>query len=339
MTFSWAIIGPGSIANRFASALTGVDGARLHCVLGRDAARSARFAARWRNLDGSVPAVGGELGTMLEDPRVDAIYIATPHSHHVPFVEQCLRARKPVLCEKPLVVNQADARRLVALARERETFLMEALWTRFLPVYRTVGRWLREGVIGRVRVINSSFCFAPNFDPKSRLFDPALAGGVLLDTGVYNLSMSRWVIERSLGRACPEPLRISVHGALAPTGVDRRVSGILDFADGLVVQFVCASDCLADNALQICGEKGRITIGGRFWEAKQAALVLPDREPEVIHEPFRVNGFEYEIEEATRCIREARIQSESISHEETCATLGWMDEIRRQIGVRYPFET
>lgn len=269
---------------------------------------------------------------------MDGVYIATPHSHHDIFIEACLRAGKPVLCEKPLVVNRPTAERLVALARSRQTFLMEALWTRFLPIYAVVGAWLDDHMIGRLRYIQSSFCFPTAFDPASRLFAPALAGGALLDTGIYNLSMAHWAIARASGQACPEPTSIEASALLAPSGVDTRVMGTLWFPGDVGLQFTCGYDSDAENAMHICGDAGRIVIPNRFWEAREAVLERPGKDPEFRTLPFRVNGFEYQLEEAMACVRRGALQSEGIRHDDTCAVIGWMDEIRRQVGVAYPFE-
>jgi predicted dehydrogenase len=336
-TFAWALIGPGKIAHRFASAVTAMPGVRLRAVLGRDSTRAAGFAASYVNADGSNPIVAESLHQLLSDPLVDGIYVATPHAQHAEWARPCLAAGKPVLCEKPLVPNLAQGRALVSLARERRVFLMEAVWTRFLPSYVLVAQWLRDEAIGQVRGIQSSFCFPAAFEPAGRLFNPALAGGALLDVGVYNLTVTRWILQQALG-ACPDPLSIHATGVLAPTGVDQRVTVTLQFPDGLDSQFICGLDGCAENALTILGERGLIKLPARFWQTTEVLLLQTGMPEQRMHAPFRVNGFEYEIEEAQRCIRAGQIESPSMPHAETLATLAWMDEIRRQVGVRYPFE-
>jgi predicted dehydrogenase len=333
--FVWAVIGPGRIAHRFAEAVNSLPGARLHGVYGRDAANAAAFAARW-SVPGQTPVTAcPDLQALLADPRVDAIYVATPHASHGALVRQCLLAGKPVLCEKPLVPSLAQARELVALSQARKVFLMEGLWTRLLPVYAGVRRWLDSGAIGAVRCIQSSFCFAAPYDPHSRLFDPALAGGALLDLGIYNLALTRWVLEPTPG-ACPEPATWHVDGVLAPTGVDQRVAATLGFPGGVVSQFVCAFDTTADNALHIFGETGAITVPGGFWGASQAVLQPAAQPAQTLHAPLRINGFEEEIEEVMRCVREGRVESPRIPHGETLALMGWMDTLLQRLDVRYP---
>ncbi|HEY1090834.1 MAG TPA: Gfo/Idh/MocA family oxidoreductase, partial [Burkholderiaceae bacterium] len=262
---------------------------------------------------------------------------ATPHAQHGEAIRACLLAGKPVLCEKPLVPHGALGRELVALARERKVFLMEALWTRFLPLYEQLGALLRDGAIGELCGVQSSFCFHPPYDPKARLFAPELAGGALLDLGVYNLSMTRWALQQTLG-SCPEPRRIDVTAKLAPTGVDQRVSGLLEFDDGLSAHFICASDCVSANAMQIIGDKGTIALPRGFSHAQSALLLRPGEADQAIEAPWRINGFEGQIEAVIDCVRSGQTECAVMPLDETLATLAWMDRIRAQIGVRYPFE-
>ena len=340
-TFGWAVIGPGKIARRFAHAVGSLPASRLVAVHGRDAARAAAFAAwshaEWPAADAVAPYASTDLAAVLADPAVDAVYVATPHAQHGAPVRAALLAGKPVLCEKPLVPNRAAGEALVALARERGVFLMEAVWTRFLPAYAVLRGWLREQAVGPLRAIESTFCFPAAFEPASRLFDPALAGGALLDIGIYNLTATRWALEQALGTV-PALERLDVQGRLAPTGVDLRVHGQLGFAGGVVAQFVCGLDLSSPNTLLIHGEGGTISVPLNFWMGQQVALQRHGQPAQVVDAPWRINGFEGEIEEAEACIRAGRVESPSMTHAETLEILGWMDRIRGELGVRYPFE-
>lgn len=338
---NWAVIGPGRIAHRFAQAVQAMPDANLSHIHARDAARGLAFAQQWATPGTALPRVSTDMADLLADADVDAVYIATPHTLHGDAVRVCLLAGKPVLCEKPLVPNLAIAAPLVALSRQCGVFMMEAVWTRFLPVYAQVGSWLRSGAIGPLRGLQSSFCFAAPYDAASRLFNPALAGGALLDIGLYNLTMTRWVLQQALGLrpgAGPELRSLQVHGRLAPTGVDQHVAALLAFDGGITSQFVCALDTQADNGLRIFGEHGHITVPQHFWQGTQALLQHGSEEAVVVDAPLRINGFEGEIEEATRCIRSGLVESPLMPHGETLATLDWMDRMRQQLGVRYPFE-
>ncbi|NCT85531.1 MAG: Gfo/Idh/MocA family oxidoreductase [Comamonadaceae bacterium] len=328
--FRWGVIGPGGIAHRFAAALAGVPGARLAAVLARDAAKGQAYAARWRR-DGQAPArVTTALPELLADPAVDAVYIATPHSHHGEYVRAALLAGKPVLCEKPLVTTLAQGLALVELARERGLFLMEALWTRFLPAYELAGRLLRDGAIGELRAMQSSFCFASPYDPLHRQWNPALAGGALWDIGIYNLAVTRWVLQQLNGGVCPEPVALDVQAELAPSGVDAAVTATLRFPGGVTSQFRCGFDAASLNTFEALGSRAALRFPLDFWQAEAVELVERKAPVQRFAAPFAVNGFEGEIAEAQACIRAGRIESPRMPHAETLALLGWMDAIRAQ---------
>jgi predicted dehydrogenase len=335
--FGWAVVGPGRIANRFADAVKQLPQARLAAVHGRNPRHAATFAQAWSGDQAQPAAVAEDLDALLSDHRVDGVYVATPHAFHADAVRRCLLAGKPVLCEKSLTPNASLSSELTALSRQYGVFLMEAVWTRFLPVYSTIHDWLSRQAIGPIRGLQSSFCFNVPFDPQARHFDPAQAGGALLDIGVYNLSMTQWVLHAALGQ-CPALQSLDVHGTVGPTGVDHRVNASLHFPDGLTSQFQCAFDSRADNGLRIFGELGVISVPSNFWEATSARLQTFDKPPEVVTRPFRINGFEGEIEEAMACIARGEFQSAAMPHADTVAVAQWIDRMRSSLGVKYPFE-
>jgi predicted dehydrogenase len=337
--FSWAVLGPGAIAHRFAEAVQGTPGARIGAVWGRNADSAAAYLRRWPGAAGPVAAVVvAELDDLLGDERIDAVYIATPHDSHAALARACLEAGKPVLCEKPLTPAAATTQTLIDLSRSRGVFLMEALWTRLLPLYAQIRRWLQDGCIGEPLEVESSFCFLRPYDPASRLFDARRAGGTLLDIGIYNLAVTRWVLEAAQG-LCPEPLKVQATGRLAPSGVDQHVEAQLVFPGGVVSRFTCAFDRASDNALRVVGTGGEIEVARDFWQASTARLLRPGQPGEQVHLPWRVNGFEYEIEACMRCIGAGQIESPAMPHLESLALARWLDELRRQMGVRYPFES
>lgn len=333
--FRWGLIGPGRIAHRFADAVHQLPGTRLVAVAGRSEERCHAFAAQCTRDGAPTVATHTSVPALLARGDLDAVYIATPHAFHGDAVRASLQAGLPVLCEKPLVPTAAEAQELISLARERGVFLMEALWTRFLPLYEEVGLWLRSGSIGALRAVHSSFAFHLPYDAQHRTFDPAQAGGALLDIGIYNLSMTRWVLQQALGE-CPPLQGLHAQGRLAPTGVDQRVAATLDFGQGLVSQFVCGFDGAADNGLRIFGERGHIEVPQQFWQATQALLHRDGEAPLSVEAPLAINGFEGEITEAMRCIRAGAVQSPLMPHRETLATMGWLDRLRQAVGVRYP---
>lgn len=324
-SFGWGLLGPGRIAHRFAQALDEVEGARLQAVASRSAERADEFARRYQ-----APSAYDSDEALAADPSVDAVYIATPHRFHHRQARLCLEAGKPVLCEKPLTVNAAEAQDLIRLAHAKRLFLMEALWSRFLPVHRQVRRWLDEGAIGRIQLVTSTFCFQPERDPADRKFAHDLAGGGLLDLGVYNVSLSQWAIRDN-------PSSVSAVGRLGDTGVDELTAVTMVYPGDVVSQFTCSLLFEGVNDMTIYGAQGYVRLHPKFWESTGASLVVDGNERSV-RLPFRRNGFEYQIEEAMRCIREGRGESDGMPLVDSLATMDTMDRIRAQIGLRYSFE-
>ncbi len=337
-SFAWAIIGPGRIAHHFAEAVHRLDHTHLACIHGRDLTRAEAFAQKWTRDSVTPIRATTHIDDVLRSNAVDGVYIATPHPFHAHAIRACLNANKPVLCEKPLVTNATMAKQLAALSRQQNTFLMEAVWTRFLPIVETLRDWIRAGNIGRVRAMQSSFCFNAPFDPQSRMFDPNLAGGTLLDIGIYNITMTRWVMQQAFGVA-PTLHDLQTRAKIGATGVDHQLAATLHLSEGVTSQFISSFESSAENAFHIYGESGSITIHPNFWQATRATQMRESGAIESVERALAINGFEGEIIEAMRCVREGRIESKTISHAETIATLEWMDQIRAQIGVRYPFDS
>jgi predicted dehydrogenase len=281
------------------------------------------------------PAVRSEpdLQALLADPQVDAVYIATPHASHGGPGAPVLAGRQARALRKAAGAQLAQARELVALSQTRQVFLMEALWTRLLAGLRWCAplagqRGHRPGALHPVELL---LCGA--LRPAQPLFDPALAGGALLDIGIYNLALTRWVLEPTAPVPVPRAGRCAGQTACSRlAGVDQRVAATLSFPGGVVSQFVCAFDTTADNTLRIMGEQGSITVPGGFWGASEAVLRWPARRAQTLHAPLRINGFEEEIEEAMRCVRAGAIESPRIPHAETLALMRWIDRAAEASG-------
>ena len=270
--FRWGVLAPGRIAQRFAQALETVKGARLHAVASRSPERGQAFAQRYR---ASVHYDSYE--ALAHDPEVDAVYIASPHRFHHGQARLCLEAGKPVLVEKPFTVNASQAADLIALARGKGLFLMEALWSRFLPVYRRVREWLDDGAIGTIHLISSTFCFQAEPDLSDRKFNHELAGGALLDLGVYNITLSQWVTGEN-------PSAIGALARIGATGVDELTAVTLAYPQNVVSQFTCGFLFDAANDFLIYGTKGHIRVQAKFWESTRAILVVDGKET-VAHSP------------------------------------------------------
>ena len=320
----WGLIAPGRIARRFADAFAVLPTQRLHRVAGRDFAKAQAFAAEW---GGSALA---SIEALCADPEVDIVYIASPHSHHAEQAAMALRAGKPVLCEKSMTPDQASARALIALARERKLFLMEAVWSRFLPAWLRVQQLLEQGSIGQVQRVQSSFCFAPGYDPASRLFDPRLAGGALLDIGVYNLNLTAWVM-RLAGQG--KLVEWGIVGELAPTGVEQMVDGRLRFAGGARAGFVCRLDGLSDNAMHIEGSEGWITVPDGFWHAQSLRWQRRGEAAQTEAHPFARNGFEGEMQACAEALAAGWLEHPQMPQADTLETLGLIDAMRQHLGA------
>lgn len=323
--FRWGLIGPGRIAENFAQALTVIDDAELYAVASRNKQRAISFADKY-----SAKTTYQQYSELVVDDKIDAVYIATPHRFHYEQIKLCLEAGKAVLCEKPLTVNAAQSQELMNLAKAQGVFLMEAVWTRFLPIYGRVKTWLGSGIIGEVKSLDSNFGFCVPRDLDGRMYNHDLAGGVLLDMGIYNVTISQWVYGEN-------PQSIQASALLTETDVDEHTAVNMSYSNGRHSQFTCSFLVKHRNDFCIYGTKGHIKIHDMFWCTSDATLVT-ETEKLTISEPFRATGFEYEIEEAMSCIRAGLLESSIISHADTLATMTVMDTIRSQIGQKYRFE-
>jgi predicted dehydrogenase len=321
----WGIIGPGGIAKAFATGLKAVPGASLAAVASRDAAKAQAFA---KEFDAERVLAGYE--ALAADVGVDAVYIATPHPMHRAHAALCLEAGKAVLCEKPITVNAAEAEQLIAIAQRRRVFLMEAMWTRFLPAMAQVREWLRSGAIGEPRMVSADFGFRCGGEPSSRLMDPALAGGGLLDVGVYTLAFASMVFG-----GAPSTVRALAH--LGATGVDEQNAMACAWPGGRLAVLTSAVRTNTPQEARIQGTAGSIHVPS-FWRARAATLSRDGKPPETVEPPFVGNGYNYQAVEVARCLEQGLIESPLMTHAESLAIQRAMDEARRQFGLVYPFE-
>lgn len=323
--FRWGVLSPGRIAHKFAQALEVVNDAVVYATASTEIDKARSFADLY-----AAPCAYDEYEAVLEDPDVDAVYIASTHNFHHAQARLALEAGKPVLCEKPLTVNADESMELIELARDKGVFLMEALWSRYLPIYSQVRDWLDSGAVGEVVTLQSTFGFKPEYDPKGRVWNPDLAGGALLDIGIYNIAISQWVLGQ-------DPSEFSVASQIAETGVDEVDAVNLLYENDVVSQFICSIRNPLDNDFHISGTEGSIKIHGQFWNSEKASLTQKG-ESETVEMPYFQNGFEYQIVEAQRCIEEGLLETPGMTHADTLANMELMDAIRSQVGVKYPFE-
>jgi predicted dehydrogenase len=321
----WGILGAGSIAGRFSEALAALPEAETLAVGSRSQETADRFAEA-RGFSRAYPSYED----LAADPDVDIVYVATPHPFHAENMELCLRAGKAVLCEKPFTVNAAEARRLVALARERDLFLMEAMWTRFFPLMGRLRQMLSDGALGELRMLTVDFGFRAELDPSSRLFDPKLGGGAMLDVGVYCVSFASMVLGR--------PVRGTGLSHLGETGVDEQFAAILEHGGGRISAITAGTRTASPHEATVLGTEGYARIQSPWWRPEAMTISRPGQKDEVVREPTEENGFEYEAAEVMRCLAQGERESPVMPLDETVDVLEAMDEIRASWGLRYPDE-
>lgn len=322
----WGILGAGSIARKFATGLAAVSGSELIAIGSRSIDKACGFAKKH-----NIPKSYGSYEDMLKDPEVDVVYIATPHTFHKEHTILCLNHGKAVLCEKPFAVNVKEAEEMVDCAKKNKTFLMEAMWTRHLPVVQKVKQWIEEGRIGEVRLLTADFGFRTSINAEGRLFDRNLGGGALLDVGVYPVSFASMIF----GGA---PERITGMADIGKTGVDEQAAMILGYKDGALAVLHTAIRTNTFHEARISGTKGSIVIP-KFWMANSATLQIDGQEKETIDIPHDENGYCYEAREVERCIRLGKLQSDAMTWEESISVIKTLDEIRRQWDLKYPSDT
>jgi len=320
--FRWGVIGPGRIARRFADSFSLLPHAEICAVASRDATRATEFAAHY-----NIPKVYTDYKLLAQDDELDAVYIATPHAYHVDCALLCLKNKKPVLCEKPLTLNRTLAQALINVAREHNTFLMEAMWTRFIPATVKTLELIQAGVIGEVKFIQADFGFAAPFDATSRIYDLKLGGGAQLDVGVYPMFLALAVLGK--------PENIKAFGKLASTGADENTSALLYYKNGAMANIYSSIVAESPKQADIVGTTGTITIHTPWYKSQAISVTIGKEEKKLTHIPYPGTGFEFQIEEVMRCVKGNNIESDLMSHDFSLMMAEVSDEIRKQIGMKY----
>lgn len=323
--FRWGILGTGYIAHAFANALSFIPDAELVAVGSRTQKSSDKFAKEF-----DIPAAHGSYQGVLDDPNVDIVYIGTVNSCHKENCLAAIDAGKPVLCEKPFMVNQKEAEEVTAYAREKKVFLMEALWTRFIPAFKKAREMWEEGVLGDVYTATSDIGFIYERDKNHVLYQPALAGGSLLDLGAYPISLAHIVFG--------EPDSIASLGFIGPLDVDEQNGMVFGYRGGQIAIGYSSFRVSPPMEATVCGTKGYIKFDAPFYCPSSFTLKLNDQEPQVFDIPYEGNGWNYEAVEVMECLRAGKLESDVVPHKETLALARTMDRIRSQMGLKFPIE-
>jgi len=321
----WGILSTGWIANKFARGLSVLPDAEIVAVGSRAQATADAFGDQF-----DVPHRHASYAALAADPDVDVVYIGTPHPFHKENSLLCLQAGKAVLCEKPFTINAGEAEEVIALAREKGLFLMEALWSRYIPVIVRLREMLAEGAIGEVRALTADLGFRREVDPQSRLFDPELGGGALLDVGIYPISFASMVLGT--------PSRIASMATMGQTGVDELAGIVFGYDEGQLAILHTALQTNTAIEATVMGTRGQMRVHSPWYYGTTLTLSVEEHENEVISLPYEGNGYNFEAAEVMRCLREGKRESDVMPLNETLAIMQTLDAIRAQWGFKYPME-
>jgi len=318
------IIGAGWIAEKAAITLNGLETCEAYAIASRTLDKAQAFAEKWQ-----IPQAYGSYTELINDPAVDLVYIATPHSHHYDVTKEALMADKPCLVEKAFMANFRQAKEIVDLAHERKVFLAEAIWTRYQPVVQIVRDLISSGRIGEPRLVTATLGYS--MGEKPRIMRADLCGGALLDLGVYALNFVRMFFPADI-------VSIDSQCVKSKTGMDLTNAITLVLSDGLLCNLQSSAACVGDNIGVIAGPEGNLIIDN-INNPQKITVNTHDRVfVEDIHVPRQITGYEYQFIACREALIEGLLEPREMPHEETLYIMRLMDELRRKWGVRYPMD-
>jgi dihydrodiol dehydrogenase / D-xylose 1-dehydrogenase (NADP) len=321
----WGILSTGNIAHSMATALTYMPDATITAVGSRNQQSADAFADQY-----NIPNRHPTYEALAADPEVDVIYIGTPHAFHYDNMLTCLNAGKHVLCEKAFTLNEADAEEAINLAQKKNLFLMEAMWMVFFPAMAQIREWVKDGILGDIRLVQADFCFNLPYDLKHRLYNPALGGGALLDLGIYPLTFATMVLGF--------PDTITSFAQIGQTGVDEVNTMLLNYDSGATAALSSSMRVYRPREAWVIGSKGYAKVHDIFFKPNRLTLHLNGQDPQELHFPIESNGYVYEAAEVHRCLCAGQMESELMSWEKTLNMMALMDAFRQEWGVVYPNE-
>ena len=322
--FSWGICGPGGIARAFAQDLTLMQGHTIGAVGSRSLENAQKFATTFGG------TAYGSYEELVADPTIDAIYVATPHPAHHDNVILALNAGKPVLCEKPISVNAVQAQSMIDAAARNGVALMEAMWARFLPHYAKVREIVDSGVLGPILSIHADHGQRLADQGIARLIEPALAGGALLDLGIYPVSFAHMILGT--------PAQITSTAVMTDKGVDAQTSMIFTYEDG--AQAVLTTTMIEQTPCRavVAGLNGWLEIDRTFYNPAAMRVVLNDGTTTEYPNAYKGHGLREQAEVFAQLVRSGKLESEILTWQATVEIMTTLDTVREQIGLKYPFE-
>jgi len=322
----WGILGCGRIARKFAADLRLVDDAELTAIASRNKETLELFAK-----DFPCKHHHKSYEALVANNEVDVIYVATPHSHHYEHTMLCLNHNKAVLCEKAFAINSRQAIEMIKTAKERKIFLMEALWTKFLPHYKKLQELLQQKTLGDIKSMLVNFGFKTSDKSPQRLFDPLLGGGSLLDIGIYNVFMTLSILGK--------PDTIEATMIAAPTGVDEQIAVLFKYNNGAMAQLFSSFVTNLPTQAEINGTEGCITLTTRFYEPSttiQLSKKIPYEREAIAVEKGAGFGYHYEARHVNECLKKGLIESPVMTHADTLLLMEILDRIRNKARIEYP---
>lgn len=318
------ILGAGKIASIMARTISQMENATCYAVAARDQERAEKFAKTY-----GFEKAYGSYEALVKDEEVELIYIATPHSHHYEHAKLCIEHGKAVLCEKAFTRNAKEAKEILALAKEKGVFITEAIWTRFMPSRKMINDLLASGIIGKPMTLTANLGYV--IAHKERIAEPALAGGALLDIGLYPLNFALMVFGNEFDK-------ITSIAILSEKGVDLQNSITLSYKTGEMAVLNSTTLALSDRQGIISGDKGYMIIENINNCECIRVFNTERQEIKCVEVPQQITGYEYEVEAAIRAIQAGKFECEEMPHEETIRVMEMMDALRKEWGVSYPGE-
>jgi len=321
----WGILGCGRIARKFAADLRLIADAELTAIASRNQETLEHFAK-----DFPCKHHHNNYEALAANNEVDVIYVATPHSHHCEHTILCLNHDKAVLCEKAFAINSRQAKEMIKTAKERKVFLMEALWSKFLPHYKKLQELLLQKTLGDIKSVLVNFGFKTSDKSPQRLFDPSLGGGTLLDIGIYNVFFTMSVLGK--------PDLIEATMIPSPTGVDEQIAVLFKYKDGAMAQLFSSFTTNLPIQAEINGTEGCITLTTRFYEPSatiQLYRQMPGEKEIIPVEKETGTGYHYEARHVNECLKKGLIESPVMTHADTLTLMEVLDSIRMKAGLKY----